>query len=86
MVRTPIQHHIETIEERRREALHRLAKRSTNFYAEPDTVHPGAWIVRNRKIPYRFHLVTPDQQCTCQQFALWDQCRHLAVVATQEGW
>lgn len=73
------------IDSQRREIISRLAAQASHFVTEPDTIHPGAWIVRNPKIPGRCEIVTPDGQCTCRRFRLSDRCKHSAIVAVRFG-
>jgi hypothetical protein len=73
------------IDEQRQETISRLASRAQHFTAEPDAIKLGGWIVSNPKIPGRIELVTVDGHCTCRQYALFDRCKHTAIVGTRQG-
>ncbi len=61
-------------------ATARLAAQGQHLEVEPDTVHLGAWVVRNPRIPGRCQIVMADGTCTCQHYRLWNRCKHSATV------
>lgn len=63
----------------------RLARKADHFEVSPDTVHPGAWIVRNPRVPYRIEIVDQEGRCSCSHYRMWDRCKHSALVATRKG-
>jgi hypothetical protein len=73
------------IDEQQRETISRLASRAHHFTAEPDPIKLGGWILSNPKILGRIELVTVDGHCTCRQYALFDRCKHAAIVGTRQG-
>lgn len=76
---------IARIEQMQLERTARLAAKAHHMDASPDPIHPGAWVVRNPRVPYRVFLVDQHGQCCCSHFATWDRCKHAALVATRKG-
>lgn len=73
------------IEQQRRERVTRLASGARHFIVTPDHVIPGAWIVRNPKIPGLVEIVLADGSCSCRRSQLWGTCKHAARVAELHG-
>lgn len=76
---------LQRIETERRERVARLAGRAHDYTVTPDTVIPGAWIVRNPRIPGLCEIVLEDGSCSCRRSRIWGRCKHAAIVETRHG-
>jgi hypothetical protein len=56
-----------------------------HLHTEPDTITPGAWIVRNPEHRGHCNIVFPGWRCTCPVFRSACHCEHVALVQEEHG-
>ena len=76
---------LQRIETERRERVSRRASQGRHFQVEPDHIVPGAFLVRNPKIPGTVEIVTAAGECSCRRYRVWGACRHAARVEEPQG-